>query len=152
MSALTQFIGGERIASLVGTPVAAGTLQNICLYAGANSALSGAMTAATLKTALSITGRGRLNWTAVYTNDVTARTLRMKITVDGSVIRDYTSASISTVDTGFVGVGGGYYNGTTGPRAFYQPIRFSESLLIEIASSVTETDKATFAYNYEVFV
>ncbi|HPL79491.1 MAG TPA: hypothetical protein PKY40_10820 [Burkholderiaceae bacterium] len=93
-----------------------------------------------------------MNWTAVYTNDVTARTLRMKITVDGSVIRDYTSASISTVDTGFVGVGGGYYNGTTGPRAFYQPIRFSESLLIEIASSVTETDKATFAYNYEVFV
>ena len=152
MSVLSQFIGGERIASLVGTPPEVVSLINVFSYAGATAALSGAMTADVLKTALSVIGRGRLNWTAVYTNDVTARTLRMKITVDGSVIRDYTSASISTAGTGFVGVGGGYYSGATGPRAFYQPIRFSESLLIEIASSVTETDKATFAYNYEVFV
>jgi hypothetical protein len=156
MSTLSQFTGGERISSLVGTPVASSSLQNVYPYAGATAALSGAMTAATLKTALSVTGRGRLNWAALYANDATPRTLRMKITVNGAVIRDYTSASISTANTGFVGVGGGYYNGTTAANVFYQPIRFSESLLIEIASSRAESgvgnDQLTFAYAYEVFV
>ncbi len=151
MSALTQFTGGERIASLVGTPSAHSVMQAVYPVAGATAALSGAMTAGVLKTALSITGRGRMNWAAIYANDATARTLRMRITVDGSVIRDHTSASISAANTGFIGVGGGAYNGGA-PTIFYQPIRFSEALLIEIASSVSETDKATFAYAYEVFV
>ena len=152
MSVLTQFTGGERVASIVGTPVLSATMSNLAPRVGATAALSGAMTAGTLKTALSITGRGRINWAAIYTNDATARTLRMKITVDGSVIRDYTSASISTTSSGFVGLGGGSIVGVTAEGVFYQPVRFGESLLIEIASSVTETDKATFAYAYEVFV
>ena len=152
MSVLTQFTGGERISSIVGTPVASSSMQNVYTAAGATAALSGAMTAATLKTALSITGRGRINWAALYCNDATARTLRMKITVDGAVIRDFTSASISTAYIGFVGLGGGFFSGAAAAGVFYQPVRFGESLLIEIASSVTETDKATFAYAYEVFV
>jgi hypothetical protein len=152
MSVLTQFTGGERVSSIVGAPVTSTSMQNLYPAAGATAALSGAMTAATLKTALSITGRGRINWAAIYCNDATARTLRMKITVDGSVIRDTTSASISTANGGFVGLGGGFYNGTFATAVFYQPVRFGESLLIEIASSVSETDKATFAYAYEVFV
>lgn len=151
MSTLSQFTGGERVSSIVGTPVVSSAIHNVQIAAGATAALSGDMTAATLKTALSITGRGRINWAALYSNDATARTLRMKITVDGSVIRDHTSASISAANSGFVGLGGGYF-GSGANGLFYQPVRFGESLLIEIASSVTETDKATFAYAYEVFV
>lgn len=151
MSVLTQFTGGERVSSIVGTPVVSSSIHSVQIAAGATAALSGSMTAATLKTALSITGRGRINWAALYSNDATARTLRMKITVDGSVIRDHTSASISAANSGFVGLGGGYFGGGAN-GLFYQPVRFGESLLIEIASSVTETDKATFAYAYEVFV
>jgi len=150
MSVLSQFIGGERIASLVGTPANLTALQASASTAGASTALSGAMSAGVLKTALSVSGRGRINWAAVYTNDVTSRTLRMVITIDGAVVRDHTTAAISTINTGFVGIGGG--TASTTPVAVFQPLRFTSSLLIEIASSVTETDKATFASIYEVFV
>ena len=150
MSVLSQFVGGQRVTSLVGTPSTSASMSSVVSRAAATAALSGAMTSATLKTALTITGRGRVNWLALYTNDATSRTLRMKITLDGTVIRDHTTSAIAATSTGFVGLGVGVYEG--GPfTMLFQPLTFTDSLLVEIASSVTETDKASFAYNYEVF-
>lgn len=150
MSFLTQFLGGERVSALVGKQHLSPTFSQIVLAANAIPVLSGAMTANTLKTALSVSGRGKINWAAVYANDGSARTLRMRVTIDGLVVLDSTSASFMESDRGFVGIGAG--KGTSTPIAVFQPLRFQSSLLIELASNVTETDKATFAYNYEVFV
>ena len=150
MSVLSQFVGGQRVTSLVGTPSTSASMSSVVSRAAATAALSGAMTSATLKTALTITGRGRVNWLELYTNDATSRTLRMKLTLDGTVIRDHTTSAIAATSTGFVGLGVGVYEG--GPfTMLFQPLTFTDSLLVEIASSVTETDKASFAYNYEVF-
>lgn len=150
MSTLGQFVGGERVASLVGTPQTSTAMANVSAQAAATVALSGAMTSAVLKTALTITGRGRVNWLGMYCNDATSRTLRMKITLDGTVIRDTTSAAIAVSLSGFVGLGSGKYVADA-PAVVFQPLVFNATLLVEIASSLTETDKASFAYNYEVF-
>jgi hypothetical protein len=125
------------------TPVAsANTASSVC-----KTALSGACTANTLKTALSISGRGRLNAVALYTNDTTSRTLRIRITLDGVVAFDPgASGATTTSGAGIVAVG--QFNGST---VAYQPVNFNASCLVEIATSVTETDKMTAAYAYEVF-
>lgn len=149
MSTLTQLIGGSNgpVTSIVNrasdggnsTTAAANTVSG-------KGILSGALTAATLATAVSVTGRGRLNFVSAAANDTTARTIRIKITVDGVSIFDATSASVSASNAGIVAVGA---MTTSGPT--HQPIDFNESLLIQVASSLTETDKITVYVNYEVW-
>jgi hypothetical protein len=153
MSSLSQFSGGTRIASsLVGTPPVSIQLANSAAVACATLALTGVCAAGVLKTALSITGKGCVNWLALFAADATARTLRIKITSDGVVIRDFTSTSLTTSLSGTVAVGasasvniGGLVNSVV-----FQPVYFGKSMLIEIASSLSETDKSYAAYNYEV--
>jgi hypothetical protein len=110
------------------------------------STLSGALTAATLKTMISLTGSGRFTWFSIKTIDATARTMRVKITVDGNSVYDYTSASISAANIGVFLAG---FN--SGVSAILPDIVYTTSLKIEIASSLTETDKFTtyWIYNTE---
>lgn len=111
--------------------------------ARAVSVLSGATTAGVLKQALRVTGRGCLNWSAIYANDATSRTLRLVIWVDGRRIVNNTSAAVAQTNDGFIGVGS---------INAYQPIDFQRELKIQFASSVAaETDKVSIAYNVEVF-
>ena len=152
MSVLTQFLGGERISSLVGTPVGAATISSVAGTAGCTSATSGTTTAGQLITALSVTGRGRINWAAVYNQTAVSRTLRAKVTIDGVVVRDYTSPANATLGTGFIFIGTGAYN-SSGPNVVvYQPLRFVTSLLIEVAASDAGTGLITYASAYELFV
>lgn len=112
--------------------------------AGGKKVLSGALTANTLATALSVTGQGEVPWLAMHTEDATARTLRMKVTVDGTAVFDATTSSISASGYGQVAVGA-----QTAANLCYQstsPLRFKTSLLVEIASSVSETDKVSISY------
>lgn len=112
---------------------------------GVISALSGAMTANTLKTLLSVSGSsGQLTQLTFRTNDVTARTIRVKITVDGIVACDSTSASISTSGNG------GVWSGTKSTATYFvlPPIFWKSTLVIEYASSLSETDKITAEYVY----
>ena len=112
---------------------------------GAVSALSGAMTATTLKTLLSVSGVGcRVGLLTFRTNDATARTIRVKITVDGTVICDATSARITVA-----GEGGAFSGVRAAASPFILPmIKSNSTLLIEFASSLTETDKITAEYIY----
>ena len=71
------------------------------------------------------------------------------MTIDGVVIYDKTSAAITTPGNGFPVIGSGNYDGFGSPVTF-QPLRWNQSLLIEIASSISETDKLTVYWNYEV--
>lgn len=106
--------------------------------------LSGAMTLNTLKSFLSVSGSGgEMPLLTIRTNDVTARTIRVKLTIDG-VAYDFTSASISTSGKGVVPAGS--INSSAIP--FTPSIKWKSTFVIEIASSVTETDKLTIEWIY----
>ena len=110
--------------------------------------LSGALTANTLATVLSLTGPGEVPLLTSYTKDGTARTVRTVVIVDGVTVFDFTSASISVAKRGAIVAG--ELAGTPGGATFYvtqgNPIRFSVSLVVQQASNLTETDKLALAY------
>ena len=64
------------------------------------------------------------------------------ITVDGVVVATMTTAAIVAANSGLLHAAGLY----GGPP----PIRFNASLLVEALSSVTETDKLTLSYLYNL--
>ena len=113
------------------------------------SALSGALTAAVAKTMLNLSGAsGLISLCALKSVDATARTITLKVTCDGVVVYN---AAIATgvVNYGHYacGVGGTYAvgNSVTSPSL---PIKFQSTLIVEITSSLTETDKLTLYYDY----
>ncbi len=133
--------GNGPVASIVNAYSAGGTNSGAVIAAGvaSNTALvtaAGAYTANTLQSVISHTGRGRVNLLTVYSRDATARTLRCKVTIDGVSVFDATSSSISTLSHGVVVVGALVGVGT--PFLGYQPIDYQESLVIEVASSLSE--------------
>ena len=114
--------------------------------------LSGALTAGTLATALSITGRGVARFIASKTKDATARTIRLKVTVDGTSVFDATTNSMSASNKGIIAVGGVATGGSSSDTGgVYGELKFNTSLLVEHASSPTETDKISLISNYDVW-
>ena len=104
--------------------------------------LSGALTANTLATVLSLTGPGEVPLLTSYTKDATARTVRTVVIVDGVTVFDFTSASIGVPKRGAIVAGQVAGGGITQGN----PIRFSVSLVVQQASDRTETDKLALAY------
>lgn len=152
MSVLSQFLGGERISSLVGTPFQSASISLVAATAGCTSATSGTTTAGQLITALSVTGRGRINWAAVYNQTSVSRTVRAKVTIDGVVMRDYTSPANAIAGNGIIFIGTGAYDPAGPNLVVYQPLRFTTSLLIEVAASDAGSGLITYASAYELFV
>lgn len=122
--------GGVSTSSL-----AAGSGALAVTAASAYSATPG-----TLQSVISHTGRGRLNALNIYATNVTPRTLRLKLTIDGTVVFDATSNSVSASGSGMFVVGV-----LTTSTVIYQPIDYQESLLIEVASSVASDAAANIA-------
>lgn len=156
MSNLNQFIGESACTSIVNTGETPPTIGPVGIYVQSGGStvgsLSGALTANTLATALSITGGGGyIEKLAIMAGDATSRTLRIKITLDGVVVYDKTSAAIAGNAYGILAIGGLTYvpNGQWALNT-PQPRRFNTSCLVEIASSLTETDKATVYYAYSL--
>ncbi len=110
--------------------------------------LSGALTANTPATVLSLTGPGEVPLLTSYTKDATARTVRTVVIVDGVTVFDFTSASIGVAKRGAIVAG--QLAGHSGAATYYvtqgNPIRFSVSLVVKQASNLTETDKIALAY------
>lgn len=110
--------------------------------------LSGALTANTLATVLSLTGPGEVPLLTSYTKDATVRTVRTVVIVDGVTVFDFTSASIGVAKRGAIVAG--QLVGVPGGATYYvtqgNPIRFSVSLVVQQASNLTETDKIALAY------
>ncbi len=141
MSNLNQFMGPITPAVLV-NQISTTAWGGVPVHGG-NSELGktytmGAMTAATLKTVVSVTGSGVLKAFGAYTVDATARTIRMQITLDGVVVFNSNSASISNT-----GYGGFAVGGTLTVEGYLDQIPFNTSMLLELASSLTETSKIT---------
>ncbi len=111
--------------------------------------LSGATTAGVLKTILSLSGSGVISALAVESIDATSRTHRIKITLDGVVIFDATSAAVASTSV-ICEVLGCVANHTASATSVvtFEPLAFGSSLLIEYADSLTEADGAYIAYRY----
>ena len=106
--------------------------------------LSGALTAATYKELVAVTGAGSVKWAAVRCVDATARTLGLKVVIDGVTVFDAVSNSISATNSGMIAVGSknGSYDVTDGHAPF------NSSLSIQVKSSLTETDKVALDVSY----
>lgn len=159
MSSLSQFAGG-------GAPIPAGTLNGTAalpfiftdldlspLTSGSINARSvqpGAVTAATLATILSLSGKGVISFLACGSVDTTSRTHRIKITLDGTVIFDATSAAVTNIHNYGAVIGSIVTLSTTQRHVSVvpEPIMFNTSLLVEYASSLSETNKTNIAYKY----
>lgn len=116
----------------------------ISALSGAIATASGAMTANTLKSFLSVSGTGgQMSHLAIKTNDATARTIRVELIIDG-VPYDFTTASIAISGDGVLLAGVG--NTTT--TIICPPIFWQSTFIINVASSVTETDKLTIYWIY----
>lgn len=111
------------------------------IAANVRGVLSGALTANTLATVINRTGAGAVFFLAATVMDTTSRTVRIKVTVDGTVVFDATSNAITTVQTGMQVVGSGLFYSVT--QFFARPgyLEYDTSFKVEIASSLTETDK-----------
>lgn len=153
MSNLSQFLGSGGLKPTANygraLPVVAANAGTVMQ---AYSVLSGSCTANTLKTILSVSGKGALAWLGASNVDATSRTLRIKITIDGVVVYDATSAAITSASSVALAHGaicpslstGGISNIVEGTPLFY-----NSSLLIEFATSITETDLTRIGYiNY----
>lgn len=147
MSTLSQFVGGDVTTSIVNNHSSGGTAtsQDIGANAlnGAREILSGALTANTVATVLSITGRGRVPFLTAYTKDATSRTVRLVVEVDGVTAFDATSSAITTSGAGIFAAAFRLSGTATSPA---EPIVFNRTLVVKVASSLTETDKVAIGY------
>ena len=150
MSNLNQFLSGvdnRSPAAIVNYFSTTGWSQ-YPVITGANGTikeiLSGALTANTLATLLTLTGSGIISIASIYTKDATARTLRLQMIIDGVTVFDSTSASISISGQGGYAIG--YVSGSNGHVG--EKVPFNTSLVMKIASSLTETDKVAIGVKY----
>jgi len=109
----------------------------------------GAVTANILKSALSVSGSGQIDLLFTINGDATSRTHRIKVTIDGLVVFDSTSAAINAAPSGTSIIG--TIPSATGIPVVFQPTYFNTSLLVEVASSLTETSTIVIGYNYRTF-
>jgi len=141
--------GTRRTASIVGPWSSAGyTPSSIDADSSSVATLSGALTANTLKTLFNLTSlAGRVPKLAIKTNDASARTIRVVITVDGSAVYDITSASTSANNVGACFAGKARTE-TSGYLGGQPDIVFTTSCKVEYASNNSETDKFTLYHIY----
>ena len=124
------------------------TVANALGQSNIRTTLSGAMTAATYKEILAVTGSGVLNFAGVAAEDATSRDLYIKVLIDGVQVCERSMLTCVTAGSGVVCVGTLFYDGTTSSSLTFDQIPFASSLSIQIKSSLTETDKLLTLYHY----
>lgn len=108
--------------------------------------LSGALTAATYKSILTVSGGGTLRFAAMGVVNPTARTASLRIVIDGVTAFERSVAFTGTPNKSIVGVGQVDFDAD--PR--FSDVRFASSLSVDVKSSLTETDVLYVLCNYEV--
>lgn len=154
MSVLSQFVGSNLPPKVIvnATSSSGYSTQGRIDAKGASANVrqvgSGALTAATLATVLSVTGAGVIEWLGMWQADATSRTMRMQVTMDGTIAYDSTSAASATALSGAIVIGGGGDNGAGVSTAVTSLVQFKQSLVIKVASSLTETNLIVIGYKY----
>lgn len=152
MSTLSQFSGGNKPPKTIVNAVSSGGSFSTIAYVNASGAkiiLSGGLTAGALKTTLSITGAGILNFLSLSVVDTTSRTIRGKLTLDGVVVFDATSSAITVAGYGLSIIGTGTST-SSGPFSLDE-VPFNTSCVFEVASSLSETDTIQTRCIYKTF-
>lgn len=132
-------IGGRNVTSR-GAVGSAATLALI-----GEQILSGALTANTYKSILTLSVPGVLKLCSVWQTDATARQVGLKIVIDGVTAFDLYAASSSSANTGINGVGSmrqGLLDST-------DRVPFN-TLDVQVKSSLTETDKVAAMILYDL--
>jgi hypothetical protein len=151
MSTLSQFTGGGATKAIVNSCSTSGyTPTNFDISANGlqnqgREVLSGALTANTLKTLLTVTQAGQMPFLTAYSKDATTRTIRVVVIADGVTVFDSTSGSIGSTNRGCI-VAGNHTWVTASGLGQGSPIRWAQSLVVQVASSLTETDKVAIGY------
>ena len=162
MSSLSQFTGGARVPKVIagnnenaitGTnPVAAIASAAARRASNVRQILSGALVASTYKTLLSVSGGGLVNFLALQVLDATSRGVDMRVTIDGTVVATVSSITAVQVANGaYVAIGSVDASSNTSPTNIFDPTPFNTSLLVEVRSTLGETDKLAIATNYRTF-
>lgn len=150
MSSASQFFGGNKppkiIVNSTSTDGSAAVIANISLASAAKTVVSGALTAGVLVEVLSLSGQGSVGFFSCWNNESVARTHRIKLTVDGVLAFDATTALDANTSRGIILIGSAS-NLIPIPDQLY----FNKSLTIEYASNKTETGKTTFGYMYRMY-
>ncbi|RTL37165.1 MAG: hypothetical protein EKK53_21585 [Burkholderiales bacterium] len=144
-------IGGQRpTTSIINSHSSGGTStvsMNAASMASARAIGSGLMNSGVLSTLLNVTsGAGRVPLLAIGTVDATSRTIRLRVTVDGTVVFDATSSAIAANGNGIFAAGAFASAGVFAPS---EPIVFQKSFKVEaayVSANPTETDKLQLLY------
>lgn len=107
---------------------------------------SGAMTANTEKTLLTVFGEGVVQYLTLRVLDATARTASVKLLIDGRIVFS-ASAATSTTDDGWVMIGG-FLRTASGYIPQFAAIPFRDSVILRATSTITETDKLGYQSMY----
>lgn len=145
MSTLSQFAGGNKppkslnmnYVPQTGHSSAPTQMQTITYW-------SGALTANTLKNIVTVSGSGVVQFLNFFTGDATSRTVRLQVVIDGVTVIDYTSAAIAANGNGICTIGAYLFDKLCDLDA----VPFLTSLAINIASSLSETDKIAVGIRY----
>lgn len=109
--------------------------------------LSGTLTAGVYKELFSVaSGGGILMAAVVYSGDGTARTLGLRIVIDGNTVLDH--AGVAGYTVAYAGMGIGFSDDSTTLYPLLSPvcIPFKTSLSLQVRSSLSETDKVSLKY------
>ena len=139
MSNLSSFTGVAATKGLVNLPDSWAVLQGQGGGSATGTSVSfGATTANVYKSLVSITGSGFLDWLAYVSNATTSRVVKIRVTIDGTVVFTSTSGTITTASAyGRTLVGLKHDIG--GNASIGAPLRFNASLLIEVQDNVGGT-------------
>ena len=106
---------------------------------------SGALTANTLAQVFSHTGSGKMTHFTARNLDATARTMRLKVTIDGATSFDYTSASIAGSGSGVILAG----VSSAASTSIIPELEWETGITIEWASNANETAKFGAEYVWQ---
>ena len=125
-----------------GTPLNASTLAH------GEAVSCGTIVADTYQDALSVTGRGEVDFIAVQNLTTLSKTLGLRIVIDGVECFEAVSAATTTDNAIMIGIGSSplaaaYSSGPTGKRVFLS------SLLVQIKSSDDTADNIGLRYAYD---
>lgn len=148
---LPKSIVGGNSPTLVDSPYVSALGSNmygVGQTSKAKSIASGVCAAGVLTPILNLAGRGAISFLAYESLDTTVRTHRVKITLDGVVIFDGTTANNAKVVRTSTDIIGNVLWGSAAtvlPLGINEmPILFNSSFLVEYASSLNETNKVNF--------
>lgn len=151
MSTLSQFTGGGSTKAIVNAYSSGGVSPpsfsiDATAVLGTREVLSGAVTANTLKTLLTVSQAGQMPYLSFYSKNSTSRTVRCVIVADGVTVYDATTPAIATGGRGYPVAFSATWNGAQAVT-LGTPLRWASSLVIQVASSLTETDNVAIAYS-----